>query len=147
MSLHFFFAMIFIFAVIYIIVAYIHFPKEKLSDEIKQQILSNGLIHFTTMENAYNIQKEGLAPQKGKALFPSEKNFVWMYINNNNEFQERLDTIHQKGERKAYDAVVTFNGITEDSIRLMRYRKSDMAIVYNGLFKADRMAVSVIDHI
>lgn len=137
----------FVFAAIILVVAlaYIHYPNGKISDQIKSQILNNGLIHFTTDEFAYSIQKEGLIPGKAKAMYPREKNFVWMYINDSNSFQEKTDEIHKKGHRKKYDTVVTFLEIEEHQIEQMKYRKKDMAIIHRGVFKTVNVSVSTID--
>ena len=53
-------AIILTVVLVYIILAYIHYPKAKISEPIKNQILNSGLIHFTMNESAHNIQKEGL---------------------------------------------------------------------------------------
>lgn len=138
--------MILAVVLVYSILAYIHYPKEKISDPIKNQILNNGLIHFTTNESAHSIQKEGLLPGKAKAMYLWEKNFVWMYINDNNSFQEKLDEIHKKGHRKKYDTVVIFSEIEEHQMEQMKFRKKDMAIVHCGVFKTEKISVFAIDH-
>ena len=128
-------------AVLYPILAYIHLPKERCSEDVKDLIMSKGLIHFTTIENADNIQREGLKPGKRKPMYSREKNFVWMYINEAGEFQSKLDLIHSKGYRKKYNAVVVFQNITESQIDRMKYRKKDMAVIYDGEFKTDMVSV------
>lgn len=130
-----------ILAVFYPVFAYIHCPKEQCSGEVKDLIMSKGLTHFTTIENAERIQREGLKPGKKKAMYPREKNFVWMYINEADEFQAKLDLIHSKGERKEYNAVVVFQGITESQISRMKYRKKDMAVIYDGEFTTERISM------
>ena len=129
------------FAVLYLILAYFHCPREQCLDDIKEIIMAKGLIHFTMVENAKRIQFEGLMPGKRKALFPQEKNFVWMYINDTDEFQAKLDIIHSKGDRKEYNAVVVFQGITESQVARMKYRKKDMAIIYDGKFITGNISI------
>lgn len=128
-------------AVLYPILAYIHCPRESCSGEVKDLIMGKGLIHFTMIENAESIQREGLKPGKKKAMYPREKNFVWMYINEADEFQAKLDLIHRKGERKEYNAVVVFQGITESQVSRMKYRKKDMAVIYDGEFTTECISV------
>jgi len=132
-------------AILYPILAYIHCPKEPCSGEVKDLIMSKGLIHFTMIENAESIQQEGLKPGKKKAMYPSEKNFVWLYINEVDEFQSKLEIIHSKGERKKYNAVIVFQNITESQISRMKYRKKDMAVIYDGEFKTDKISVFRLD--
>lgn len=128
-------------AVFYPFLAYLHCPREQCSGSIKEMIMTKGLIHFTIIENAENIQSEGLAPKRRKAMFAREKNYVWMYINDADEFQAKLDIVHSKGDRKEYNAVVVFHGITESQVDRMKYRKKDMAIVYDGKFITDNISV------
>lgn len=127
-------------AVLYPILAYIHCPRESCSGEVKNLIMSKGLIHFTMIENAENIKREGLKPGNKKAMFAREKKYVWMYINEAAEFQSKLEIIHSKGERKKYNAVVVFQNITESQISRMKYRKKDMAVIYNGEFNTDKVS-------
>lgn len=51
-----------------LILEYIHIPRYRISDDVKNQILNNGLIHFTLWERASEIQKDGLIPGKRKAM-------------------------------------------------------------------------------
>lgn len=74
-------------------------------------------------------------------MFAREKNYVWMYINDAAEFQAKLDIVHSKGDRKEYNAVVVFQGITESQVDRMKYRKKDMAVVYDGKFITDNISV------
>lgn len=123
------------FIIAYVLVMIKHVPKRKLTDDVKELILKNGLIHFTSWHHAENIQKEGLMPKQEKPMFPLEKNMVWLYLNNEDEFQTKFDIIRKKGKRKKYDSVVFFTKINERNLEKMRYRKSDMSIVYIGQFK------------
>lgn len=113
-----------------LILEYIHIPKHHISDDVKKEILHNGLMHFTLLERASEIQKDGLVPGKRKAMNIFEKNMVWLYINNAEEFQQKCDIVHSKGDRRTYNAVVIFKNIEEKQIKHMRYRKKDMAVVY-----------------
>ena len=96
-----------------LILEYMHIPRNRISNEVKKQILQNGLIHFTLLERAYETQKGGLAPGKRKAMNIFEKNMVWLYINNVEEFKLKSDIVHSKGDRRAYNAVVIFKDIEE----------------------------------
>lgn len=122
-----------------------HIPKMCLTAEIKRQILDNGLIHFTMWENAEKIQQEGLIPDKQKAMNRFEKNMVWMYINNAVEFQNKYKIVHSKGNRKGYDAVVLFQNVKKEQLENMRYRKSDMAIVFKGTFATESISIKKVD--
>jgi hypothetical protein len=90
---------------IWLILMIKHYPKRKLTKNIKELILQNGLIHFTLWENAEKIQNEGLKPWQEKAMYFLEKDMVWLYMNNENDFQSKCDIVHKKGKRKEYDAV------------------------------------------
>lgn len=63
---------------------------------------------------------------------------VWLYINNTEEFQQKCDIVHTKGDRRAYNAVVTFKVIEEKQIKHMRYRKKDMAVVHKCFYRAEK---------
>ncbi|NLD48121.1 MAG: hypothetical protein GX660_13165 [Clostridiaceae bacterium] len=64
-----------------------------------------------------------MVPGKRKAMSIFEKDMVWLYINNAEEFQQKRAIVHSKGDRRAYDAVVVFKDIEEKQIKNMRYRK------------------------
>lgn len=121
-----------------------HTPRKKITEELKREILSMGLIHFTNYDNAIQIQKEGLVPQESKAISKSEKNMVWMYLNNEKQFRDKWEIIQKKGDRKNYDKCVIIQGIQDKQIEQMRYRKSDMAIVHMGILKTEDMTVKPI---
>lgn len=131
--------------ILYLVLMIIHYPKRKLNNSIKKHILKNGLIHFTLWENAEKIQNEGLKPRQRKAMYPLEKDMVWLYINEENNVQTKCDIIHKKGMRKKYDAVVYFTDIDEYNLEKMKYRKSDMAIVHIGVFKPNNIVIQKLD--
>lgn len=84
-----------------------HLPKQKINPKVKALIVESGLMHFTKWENAIQIQRAVLIPNKRKAMSSRfEKDLVWLYINNPEEFQSRRDIVLSKGNRKEYDAVV-----------------------------------------
>lgn len=58
-----------------LVLRYKHIPRYRITEELKYQILAKGLIHFTYYDNATHIQKEGIVPQKKKAMFKCEK--IW----------------------------------------------------------------------
>ncbi|MDF2986096.1 MAG: hypothetical protein K0R50_1606 [Eubacterium sp.] len=123
----------------------IHIPRYRISDDVKNQILNNGLIHFTLWERASEIQKDGLVPGKRKAMNIFEKNMVWLYINNAEEFQQKCDIVHSKGDRRTYNAVVIFKNIEEKQIKHMRYRKKDMAVVYRGILSTSNVIIENLE--
>ena len=127
------------------ILRYKHIPRNKITEELKCQILSKGLIHFTYYDNAIQIQKEGIIPRKKKAMFKCEKDMVWMYLNDEEQFQNKWRIIQGKGERKNYDAYVIVRSIEDNQIEQMRYRKSDMAIVHIGVLKTENITVKKLD--
>ena len=96
-----------------LILEYMHIPRYHISDDVKKQILHNGLMHFTFLKLAYEIQKDGLVPGKRKAMSIFEKNMVWLYINSAEEYQQKCDIVHSKVDRRAYNAVVIFRDIEE----------------------------------
>lgn len=65
----YFFWSIFIVSIILfmLILEYKHIPRHHISDEVKKQILHNGLIHFTLLARTSGIQKDGLVPGKRKS--------------------------------------------------------------------------------
>jgi hypothetical protein len=127
-----------------LILEYMHIPRHYISDDVKK-ILHNGLIHFTLLERAYEIQKEGLVHGKRKAMNIFEKNMVWLYINNAEEFQQKCDIVHSKGDRRAYNAVVIFKDIEEKKIKYMRYRKKDMAVVHKGILRTSNVIIEKLE--
>ena len=128
-----------------LILRYKHIPRYRITEEIKCQILTKGLIHFTYYDNAVQIQKEGLVPQKKKAMFKCEKDMVWMYLNDEEQFMDKWKIIQGKGERKNYDAYVIVQSIDDKQIEQMRYRKSDMAIVHIGVLKTENITAKRLD--
>lgn len=135
-----------VMAIVYIfILRYKHIPRNKITEELKCQILSKGLIHFTYYDNAIQIQKEGIVPRIKKAMFKCEIDMVWMYLNDEEQFQNKWKIIQGKGERKDYDAYVIVRSIDDNQIEQMRYRKSDMAIVHIGVLKTENITVKKLD--
>lgn len=63
-----------IVAVTCIFFRYRHVPRNKITEEIKKKILSNGLIHFTYYNNAIQIQK--MVFYQGKRLCTNVKE-IW----------------------------------------------------------------------
>lgn len=103
-----------------LIFCYKHIPRYRITEEIKCQILNKGLIHFTHYDNAIHIQKEGLVPGKKRAMFKCEKEMVWMYLNDEEQFLNKWKIIQGKGERKKYDAYVIVHSIDDKQIEQMR---------------------------
>lgn len=128
-----------------VILCYKHIPRHKITEELKCQIISNGLIHFTYYDNAIQIQKEGLVPRKKKAMYKCEKDMVWLYLNDEEQFCDQWEIIKGKGERKNYNAYVIVQNIEDNQIEQMHYRKSDMAIVHIGVLKTDNITVKKLD--
>lgn len=122
-----------------------HIPRYHISDDVKKQILHNGLMHFTLLEQSHDIQEDGLVPGKRKAMNIFEKNMVWLYINNIEEIQQKYDIVHSKGDRRAYNVVVIFKDIEESQIKNMRYRKKDMAVVYKGIFNTSNVIIKKLE--
>lgn len=146
MEEHIFWSIFIVSIILFILILeYIHIPKHHISDDVKKEILHNGLMHFTLLERAYEIQKDGLVPGKRKAMNIFEKNMVWLYINNAEEFQQKYDIVHSKGDRRAYNAVVIFKDIEEKQIRHMRYRKKDMAVVHKGILSASKVIIKNLE--
>ena len=102
------------------ILVYMYIPRYRIPDDVKNQILHNGITHFTLLERTSGIQKDGLVPGKRKAMSIFEKDMVWRYINNAEEFQQKCAIIHRTGDRRAYNAVVVFKDIEENQIKHMR---------------------------
>lgn len=142
MEEHFFWSIFIVSIILFmLILEYLHIPRHHISDEVKKQILNNGLIHFTLLERASEIQKNGLVPGKRKAMNIFEKNMVWLYINNAEEFQKKCAIVHSKGDRRAYNAVVVFKDIEENQIKQMRYRKKDMSVVHKGKLNTSNVII------
>lgn len=121
---------------------YKHIPKTLIPDDMRKDILKNGLIHFTYLQNAIKIEKEGLHVNQKNAMFKEECNMVWMYIYDDNTFKEKLRIVHKKGKRKGYDAVVIFKKVTNKQINNMRIRtKGDQAIVHIGDFNTKDISI------
>ncbi len=70
-----------------------------------------------------------------------EKDMVWLYINNAEEFQQKSAIVRSKGDRRAYNAVVVFKDIEENQIKHMRYRKKDMAVVHKGILNTSNVII------
>lgn len=119
---------------------YRHFPNKKINANIGKKIKENGLIHFTTLANAQEIQKSGLKPQN-KELFFLEKNMVWLYMYEAQNIDFYKNIVQNKGHRDIYDCYIHFEGITDEQISNMRYRKYDSAITYIGTFRTPRMQI------
>ena len=128
-----------------LILEYMHIPRYRIPDDVKNQILHNGLIHFTLLEQASGIQTDGLVPGKRKAMNIFEKNMVWLYINNAEEFQQKCAIVHSKGDRRAYNAVAVFKDIEENQIKQMRYRKKDMAVVHKGKLNISNVIIEKLE--
>lgn len=131
--------------ILFMSLEYMHIPRHHISDDIKNQILHNGLIHFTLMERASEIQKDGLVPGKRKAMNIFEQNMVWLYINNAEELQQKCSIVHSKGDRCAYNAVVIFKDIDENQIKHMRYRKKDMAVVHKVILNTSNVIIEKLE--
>lgn len=93
------------------------------------------------LERASGIQKDGLVLGKRKAMNIFEKNMVWLYINNAEEFQQKCAIVHSKRDRRAYNAVVVFRDIEGNQIKHMRYRKKDMAVVHKGILNTSNVII------
>lgn len=128
-----------------LILEYMHIPRHHISDDVKKQILHNGLMHFTLLERSRDIQEEGLVPGKRKAMSIFEKNMVWLYINNAEKYQQKCVIVHSKGDRRVYNAVVIFKDIEEKQIKYMRYRKKDMAVVQKGILNTSNVIIEKLE--
>ena len=52
--------------------------------------------------------------------------------------------MHSKGNLKKYNAVVVFHGITKSQVNRMKYRKKDMAVIYDGKFITNNISVYIL---
>ncbi len=126
--------------VLLIIIQFRHLPKKAINSEMRKKIKENGLIHFTTSYAAHQIQKEGLKPQ-GKELSFLEKNMVWLYMYEEQNIDSLKNNVQNKAHRDMYNCYIHFEGITDEQIDNMRYRKYDSAIIYTGIFKSPSMQI------
>jgi|GEM_PF-787768 len=116
-----------------------HLPKYRLSNEKIKQIEQYGLIHFTRNENAEQIVKEGIDPEKGKPMSVFEKNMVWTYIANPDHIKRNYEEIRHKGDRDSIDSAVVLKGISEEQIKNMRTRRKSEVVVHIGRLKTENM--------
>lgn len=70
-----------------------HTPSESLPLNVKDFVSTNGLLHFTTEENARKIMKNGLIPNDQNALWKNEKGMVWIYPNDKTKYQKYINLI------------------------------------------------------
>ncbi len=135
-----FLSLMVVLIVVLIIMGYRHLPKNTINSTIRKKIKENGLIHFTTLDNAQKIKKEGLKPQN-KELFFLEKNMVWLYMHEEEKIDSYKNIVQNKAGRDIYDCYIHFEGITDEQIDNMRYRKYDSAITHIGTFKTPSMPI------
>ena len=131
--------LLFAFAIYYVVVRAAHYPAHTLTDEKINLIRKYGVIHFTRRENVVDIMREGLRPNSAAALYRREKDMVWMYIADPKLFEQQRDAVHKKGSRSSYDAYIIIQGLTEEELKKMRYRKKDGAVVHFGRLKTCNM--------
>ena len=125
----------------------IHMPSDSLPLNVKDFVATNGLMHFTTEENARKIMKNGLVPNDENALWKNEKGIVWTYSNDNTKYQKYINLIHKKGKRNTYDCFIVFQNISNEQLDNMHYRKKDGAIVYKGILRTEKMELHKLNDI
>lgn len=117
-----------------------HTPKHALNEIQKEQIRKYGLVHFTYDYNLDSIMENGLIADSKKAMTKDEIGFVWLYINNPEEFIGKMELVHHKGDRKNYNAYVTFKELSSEQIDQLLIRSEvDNAVVYRGVLKTTNM--------
>lgn len=119
--------------------ALLHTPIVDLTDEMQENIRKNGVLHFTTKENAENILKIGILPNRKRAMCKSEEGLIWFYPNDESKFQDELDIIHIK--RDLANCFVKVENFSDEQLHAMHYRPSDGAIAYRGSLRTDTMSI------
>ena len=127
-----------------VVLQFRHLPKYRLNQIQIERIKEHGLMHFTLRGNIDAILKEGIKPGKKKPMNFLEKDMVWTYIADPACFPEKLNEIHSKGERSAYDAVIYIKDIPENEFKNFKYRPHPEAIVHLGVLITDNMTADEI---
>ena len=117
-----------------------HTPRNKLTEEEIETVKKNGVIHFTYYDKAKSIEKTELRPNEKKALFKKERDLVWVFLNEEKNFERNLKTVHSKGDRSAYDAYVIIKNLSDEQIKSLKIRKeTDFAVSHKGSLKTNSM--------
>lgn len=129
---------IFVMFVLYVL--YSHAPLYKIDINKKKKIALNGMIHFTNLEVAHKIVKEGLIGKKSTMAFePLLGELVWNYPytaeNIDKKHELLLKNIRGLSNPKRYSVCIKISGISKEDLDKLYTRhgaKNDDAIVYKG---------------
>ena len=116
-------------------------PKRQLPNDIKENIIENGLIHYTDKNNLNRIMSGGLQPNPKKSMRKCERNMVWLY-----EYKEDkeylLGKLHEinRGNRRNYNAAIIFLFFFETQLDNMKIKKNyDNVVAHLGILKTGYM--------
>ena len=121
-----------------------HYPRHKLSARQVADIKKYGLMHFTHSYCTNSIMEMGIVPNPKKKMSQIEHKFVWMYIANPSQYDEKVKEIHSKWGRDSYDSVIFLKNISDEDLSKMSCRIFPEAIVYPGTYKTSDMAAKEI---
>ena len=116
-------------------------PKRQLPNDIKENIIENGLIHYTDKNNLNRIMSDGLQPNPKKSMRKCEQNMVWLYEYKADK-EYLLDKLNKirRGNRKNYNAAIIFSNFTETQLDNMKTKKNyDYVVAYLGTLKTECM--------
>ncbi|MGN1158249.1 MAG: hypothetical protein ACI4TK_18920 [Agathobacter sp.] len=132
--------------VIALAVGVLRAPVMRLSNEEKEKIKQNGLIHFTKTEHIESIRQYGLyGSTSSMGIELVLKEMVWMYLYESLDHarikqRELKNTGNAKKDSSMYSACLRITGFSDNDIDQMSIRKfpkrwgviGDNAIVYRG---------------
>lgn len=131
-----------IVVILMIIPLLLHAPWFNVSNKMKNEIIKNGLIHFTSKENCYSIMENGFKGEfshmKGIELLLGK--MVWFYPckDDSSLFLSRkniMRTKRAKDDPERYAVCIRVKGFNEDDLDKFYYRIGfwkNSAIVYRG---------------
>ncbi|WP_077613126.1 hypothetical protein [Clostridium sp. Marseille-P2415] len=119
-----------------------HAPLFKIRNNIKEKIVKNGLIHFTSQDNYIKIKENGLVGKKADMGFPETLlgELVWTYqYVSNDDMETKHDIVISKVRGKLdsdrYGICIRITGFCESDLNKLYTRRGfirDNAIVYRG---------------
>lgn len=123
---------------------FFHTPTEVLNEEEIDSIKKFGLIHLSYKKNEDKIRKNGIESGHARPMNKREKNFTWYYINYPDKFEEYVEIVHGKGNRKNYDMYAEMKELTEEQISKLRIRRKhyDNAVIYPGTLKTTSISIN-----
>lgn len=128
-----------------------HYPFTPLTDELKNELKTYGLVHYTSsyrkeIIEQTRVMKSGdslLGELKRCPMYRAEKGLIWFY-SGKGCFTDLNGKSQKILKKRKCEYACKFTKLSDDDLMKITYRKNDLAFVYKGAIDISRIKIEKI---